>query len=168
MFCTRIKYTKGENRKFCLGLRLFSANPGLKNLILSCVYLHIDCLEYHKCVLTLSKTWSSREEPGPGKLYCVTGWFEVFNLILECLPFDRNVRLGFPKRNGRRSTSSPQNCNSCYELNPKKVSTRVGLKPRNWQMLNNITLNWYHRNEGTSYKRSSQCSVNISQKWPCR
>ena len=88
-FCPQIKYTKGENRKFYLRLRLFSADPGLENLILNRVYLHIDCLEYHKYVLTLSKTWSYRKKPGPGKLYCVTGWFEVFNLILGCLPFER-------------------------------------------------------------------------------
>ena len=96
-FCPQIKYTKGENRKFYLRLRLFSANPGLDNLVYNCVYLHINCLEYHKYLLTLSKTWPSCEKPGPGKLYCVTGWFEVFNLILGCLPFDRKSRWDFQR-----------------------------------------------------------------------
>ena len=141
-FCPQIKYTEGENRKFHLRLRLLSANPVLENLVFNFVYFHIDCLEYHKYVLTLSKAWSFREKPGPGKWHCVTGWFEVFNLILGCLPFDRHLTF-----NGKRFTRLSQNCSSCYQLNPKKVSSRIGLKPSNWQMLNNITLNWYRSPE---------------------
>ena len=96
-FCPQIKYTKGENRKFHLRLRLLSANPVLENLVFNFVYFHIDCLEYHKYVLTLSKAWSFREKPGPGKWHCVTGWFEVFNLILGYLPFDRKSRWDFQR-----------------------------------------------------------------------
>ena len=37
-----------------------------------------------------------------------------------CLPFDRKIRLGCRKLNGKRFTSLPQNCLICYGLNPKR------------------------------------------------
>ena len=36
--------------------------------------------------------------------------------ILGCLPFDREVRLGCRKHNGKRFTSLPQNCHIRYGL----------------------------------------------------
>ena len=37
-----------------------------------------------------------------------------------CLPFDRKIRLGCPKHNGKRFISLPQKCHISYGLNPKK------------------------------------------------
>ena len=39
---------------------------------------------------------------------------------LGCLPFDRKIRLGCRKHNGKRFTSLPQNCHIRYGLNPKR------------------------------------------------
>ena len=49
----------------------------------------------------------------------------------------QKVPLGFLKNNGKRLTRLSQNFNSCYELNPKEVSTRVGLKLRNFRLNGN-------------------------------
>ena len=37
-----------------------------------------------------------------------------------CLPFDRKIRSGSQKHNGKQYTSLPQNCYIRYSLNPKK------------------------------------------------
>ena len=37
-----------------------------------------------------------------------------------CLPFERKIRLGCQKHNGRRFTGLPQNCHIRYGLNSKK------------------------------------------------
>ena len=37
-----------------------------------------------------------------------------------CIPFDRKIRLGCPKHNGKRFISLPQKCHISYGLNPKK------------------------------------------------
>ena len=52
--------------------------------------------------------------------------------ILGCLPFDREIRLGCRKHNGKRFTSLPQNCHIRYGLNPKKGAylCSVSLEPR--------------------------------------
>ena len=41
-------------------------------------------------------------------------------ILPGCLPFDRKIRLGCRKHNGKRFTSLPQNCHIRYGLNPKK------------------------------------------------
>ena len=40
--------------------------------------------------------------------------------VQGCLPFDRKIRSGSRKHNGKRYTSLPQNCYIRYGLNPKK------------------------------------------------
>ena len=43
-----------------------------------------------------------------------------------CLPFDRKIRLGCRKHNGKRFTSLPQNCHIRYGLNPERGSNASG------------------------------------------
>ena len=56
-----------------------------------------------------------------------------------CLPFDRKVRLGCRKHNGKRFTSVRQNCHIRYGLNPKRENLcSASLEPRrNREMVNN-------------------------------
>ena len=65
--------------------------------------------------------------------------------ILWCLPFDREIRLGCPKHNGKRFTSLPQNCHIRYGLNPKKGAylCSVSLEPRRNRMVSNIPFGSY-------------------------
>ena len=51
-----------------------------------------------------------------------------------CLSFDRKIRLGCRKHNGKRFTSLPQNCHIRYGLNPKK---------------GRISVEWVWNQEGT-------------------
>ena len=61
------------------------------------------------------------------------GMFITFR-DLGCLPFDRKIRLGCPKHNGKRFISLPQKCHIRYGLNPKKGQ---------------ICLAWVRSREGT-------------------
>ena len=87
---------------------------------------------------------------------------------LGCLPFDRKVRLGCRKHNGKRFSSLPQYWNIRYGLNAKK-----GLICVEWVWNREIGKWWAtfrlvrtNRNEQTTSKRTPQFSVGISEKWP--
>ena len=66
--------------------------------------------------------------PGPYQLFLpnqTTRTPSSFNMKsmsknLGCLPFNRKIRSGSWKHNGKRYTSLPQNCYMRYDLNPKK------------------------------------------------
>ena len=69
--------------------------------------------------------------------YCSKSCTQIFLLTKDmgCLPFDRKIRLGCRKHNGKRFASLPWKCHIRYGLNPKKgricvawVSNREGTK----------------------------------------
>ena len=90
--------------------------------------------------------------------------------ILGCLPFDREIRLGCSKHNGKRFTSLPQNCHIRYGLNPKKGAylCSVSLEPRRnreiGKWLATFRLVRTNSNERTTSKRTLPFSVGICPK----
>ena len=71
---------------------------------------------------------------GPNPTWPLRDSNNRFNWNKWCLQFDRKIRLGCRKHNGKRFTSLPQNCHIRYGLNPK---------------MGGICVEWVWNREGT-------------------
>ena len=91
-----------------------------------------------------------------------------------CLPFDRKIRLGCQKHNGKQFTSWPQNCHIRYGLNPKKgricvvwVWNREGTEKL---VSGEQHSNWFVPTGINRLPQNIHCTpqflVGISERWP--
>ena len=75
-----------------------------------------------------------------------------------CLPFDRKIRSGSRKHNGKRYTSLPQNCYISYGLNPKKgriCAARVWNREGTEKLVNGKQHSvWFYEPEWTDYLKT--------------